>query len=118
MEKYPVDNYNYVYFDGRAVMAHYEEDHNPLRSMSYPEAEDMADDTDSNDDEEEVSEENAEVKMGSLDPMFNLAMEICFSYHKREFEFDVWNNRPNTSDEAVDKAILLQTREPPSTPSL
>ena len=55
-------------------MAHYEEVHNPLRSMISPEVEDMADDTDTNDDGEEVPEEDAEVKMGSLDPMFNLAM--------------------------------------------
>ena len=99
-------------------MVHYEEVHNPPRSMSPPEVEDMADDTDTDDDGEEASEKDAEVKMGSLDPMFNLAMEICPSYHRREFEFDLWNNRPNTSDEAIDRATLLQTHEPPSTPSL
>ena len=106
MEKYPVDNYNYVYFDGRAAMAHYEEDHNPLRSMSFPEAEDIANDTDWDDDKEEVLEEDAKVKMGSLDPMFNLAMDICPSYYKREFEFELCNNRPNALDEAVDREIL------------
>ena len=88
-------------------MVHYEEVHNPPRSMSPPEVEDMTYDTDTDNDGEEVSEEDAEVKKGSLDPMFNLTMEMCPSYHKREFEFDMWNNRPNTPDEAFDRAILL-----------
>ena len=67
----------------------------------------------------EASEEDTEVQLGNLDPMFKLAMEICPSYHRREFEFefDLWNNRPDTSDEAVNREISLQMREPPSTSS-
>ena len=91
--------------------------HRPLEGMSSPDAEDMSADTDTDDNEEEAPEEEGEVKLGSLDPMFKLAMEICPSYHRREFEFDLWNNRPATSDEAIDRAIVMRTREPPSTSS-
>ena len=100
-------------------MAHYEDVNSSLAHMSSPDAEDMAADTDTDDNEEEASEEEEEVKLGSPDPMFKLAMEICPSYHRREFEFefDLWNNRPDTSDEAVNREISLQMREPPSTSS-
>ena len=118
MEKCPADDCNYIYFDERAAMAHYEDVHKPLESMSSPDAEDMAADTDTDDNEEEASEEEEEVKLGSPDPMFKLAMEICPSYHRREFEFDLWNNRPDTSDEAIDRAIVMRMRETPSTSSL
>ena len=47
VEKCPANDCNCIYFDERAAMVHYEEEvHNPLRSMSYPEVEDMVDDID------------------------------------------------------------------------
>ena len=67
----------------------------------------MVDATDTDDDGEEVAEKDVEVQIGSLNPTFNLVMEIYPSYHKGKLEFGLWNNRPNTSDEAVDRSILL-----------
>ena len=83
MEKCPVDDFNNIFYDERAAMAHYEDVHSSLASMNSSDAEDMAADTDTDDNEDEASEEDAEVQLGSLDPMFKLAMEICPSYHRR-----------------------------------
>ena len=55
----------------------------------------------------DMATEDADVQIGDIEPIFKSAMKICHTQHKRELELDLWNNRPTTKDEAIERAILL-----------
>ena len=61
-----------------------------------------------------------EEEIGELDANFLLAMEICPPKHREELKYDLWNNRPLTAGEAIQRAIefLQHERNPPSANSL
>ena len=68
---------------------------------------------DATEDEGDMATEDADVQIGDIEPIFKSVMEICHTQHKRELELDLWNNRPTTKDEAIERAIPLQARDTP-----
>ena len=103
---------NHVYFDEESAVSHYHDVHSMCESVRSPEATEMAD-YDATEDEGGMVTEDADVQLGDIEPMFKSAMKICPSQHKRELELDLWNNRPTTKDEAIERAIILRARDNP-----
>ena len=62
--------------------------------------------------------EDTDIQVGDIEPLFKSAKAICSIKYKREFESNLWENIPNTADEAINRAILLQERVPPPVHSL
>ena len=76
----------------------------------------MSDDCNT-DDGETMTTEETDIQVGEIEALFSSAMAICPIKYKREFELDLWANRPDTTDEAIDRAIMLHERDTPPTPS-
>ena len=77
----------------------------------------MSDDCNMEDGETMATEET-DIQVDEIEPLFITAMAICPIKYRREFELDLWANRPDTADEAIDRAIMLCERYTPPTPSL
>ena len=94
-------------------MIHYQDVHSELcEGERYPEVTDMTEDDDTVD-KENIATEDVNVQIGDIEPLFKSAIEICPSQYKWEFELDLWTNRPDTEDEAINRAIILRARETP-----
>ena len=62
--------------------------------------------------------EDMDIQVGDIEPLFELTMSICPIKYKREFELDLWANRPDTSDDVINRAILIRERDTPLVHSL
>ena len=107
--KCPVVECNYICSVKESSTIHWYDVHSECRSATSPEIAVMAED-DNTEDEGDMATEDSDVQVGDIEPLFELAMVICTIKYKREFELGLWTNRPDTEDDAINRAILLQER--------
>ena len=115
--KCPIDECNYVCFDKESSMTHCHDAHSECGQTVSQDVVVVSDDYNTEDGETMMTEET-DIQVGEIEPLFVTTMAICPIKYRREFELDLWANRPDTADEAIDRAIMLCERYTPPTPSL
>ena len=110
--KCAADDHNHVCVDEESAVGDYHDVHSMCGSVSSQEATGMAD-AGAAENEGGMATDELDIQIDDTEPMFKSAMEIFSSQQKRELRLDLWNNRPATKYEAIDRAILLQARDTP-----
>ena len=65
-----------------------------------------------------MATDNTNVQLGDIESLFESTVSICPIKYKQEFELDLWANRPDMEDEAINRVILLRERDTPPVHSL
>ena len=96
----PVDGCKYVCFDDGLVHwndAHSKGTHTDSKMTESGAAEE----------ERTMVTDMTEEDIGELDADFLPAMEIFLPKHREELKYDLWNNRPLTASEAIQRSIAF-----------